>query len=112
MALIAVPLAAAWSVPVFSVETRLVSLAAVYVPTLWVAWVGGVVERFAVSSNGDVSLWYPWPDGVPALLFMSAFLLVCRDLWRLEQGRVSAPVGLWGHVRRGYARLAQPVVRL
>jgi hypothetical protein len=49
---------------------------------------------------------------VPALLFMSAFVLVCRDLWRLEQQRDSAQVGLWAHVRRGYARLAQPPVRL
>jgi hypothetical protein len=93
MALIMVPLAAAWTLPAFSVETRAAILAAIYLPTLWLVWVGGVLQRFAVTTNIDSSLWYPWPDGVPALLFMTAFLLVCRDVWRLNRARLGA-VGL------------------
>jgi len=92
MALIMVPLAAAWTLPVFSVETRAAILTAIYFPTLWLVWVGGVLQRFAVTSNTDNSLWYPWPDGVPALLFMTAFLLVCRDVWRLNRAKVNVPV--------------------
>jgi hypothetical protein len=56
-----------------------------YVPTVVLMWVGGVVERFAVSSATEVSLWYPWPDGVPALLFITAFVMVYRDILRLEK---------------------------
>jgi hypothetical protein len=59
---------------------------------VWLVWVGGVVQRFAVQSNADISLWYPWPDGLPALLFMTAFLLVCRDVWRLNHARFGAVV--------------------
>jgi hypothetical protein len=92
MALVMVPLAAAWMLPVLSVETRAAILAAIYLPTLWLVWVGGVLQRFAVTSNTDISLWYPWPDGVPAVLFVTAFLLVCRDVWRLNRARLSAVV--------------------
>ncbi|MBV9580481.1 MAG: DUF2029 domain-containing protein [Chloroflexi bacterium] len=91
IALIMVPLAAAWAQPVFSTKTRAALLAAVYVPTLLLIWSGGIVGRFAVSAGGDSSLWYAWPDGVPVLLFMAAFVLVCRDLWRLERPRFSVP---------------------
>ncbi|MBV9597962.1 MAG: DUF2029 domain-containing protein [Chloroflexi bacterium] len=88
IALMMVPLAAAWAQPVFSTKTRVALLAAVYLPTLLLVWTGGVVERFAVSAAGDLSLWYAWPDGVPVLLFMTAFVLVCRDMWRAEQPRL------------------------
>jgi Glycosyltransferase family 87 len=84
MALAIVPLAAAWPHSTLSVRARAAVLAAFYVPTLWLVWLGGVVQHFAVPSDADVSLWYPWPDGVPALLFMAAFALVCRDVWRLD----------------------------
>jgi hypothetical protein len=91
MALTMVPLAAAWMLPAFSVETRAAILASVYVPTVWLVWVGGVMQRFAVDANADISLWYPWPDGLPALLFVTAFLLVCRDVWRLNHAGVRQP---------------------
>jgi hypothetical protein len=94
MALAMIPLAAAWTLPAFSFETRAAILATVYLPTLWLVWVGGVVQRFAVQSNADISLWYPWPDGLPALLFMTAFLLVCRDVWRLNRARFGSAVAL------------------
>ena len=94
MVLALVPVAAAWGRPMLSARARAAILAAVYVPTLWLVWVGGVVQSFAVSPNGDVSLWYPWPDGVPALLFMTAFVLVCRDVWPLQQARVDDVSGL------------------
>jgi hypothetical protein len=86
MALAMVPLAAAWSLPVFSAKTRVAILASVYVPTLWLVWVSGVVQRFAVPASADVPLWYPWPDGLPVVLFMTAFLLVCRELVYVQLG--------------------------
>jgi hypothetical protein len=95
IALILVPLAAAWAQPVFSTRTRAALLAAVYVPTLWLVWTGGVLQHFAVSSGTDNSLWYAWPDGVPVLLFMAAFVLVCRDMWRAEQPRFAWPGFPW-----------------
>ncbi len=104
MALAMVPLAAAWMQPAFSLETRAAILASIYVPTVWVVWVGGVVQRFAVQSNADISLWYPWPDGVTALLFMTAFLLVCRDVWRLNRAELGRVVVAWPRMLRLYAR--------
>ncbi len=95
MVLVMVPLAAAWSLPVFSTQTRVAILASVYVPTMWLVWVSAVVQHFAVAADADVPLWYPWPDGVPALLFMTAFLLVCRDVWQLNQPKT-----------RGWPRIA------
>jgi hypothetical protein len=91
IALILVPLAAAWAQPVFSTKTRAALLAAVYLPTVLLVWTGGVVQRFDVSAGTDTSLWYAWPDGVPVLLFMAAFVLVCRDVWRAEQPRFAWP---------------------
>ena len=61
IALILVPLAAAWAQPVFSTKTRAALLAAVYLPTLLLVWTGGVVQHFDVSSGTDNSLWYAWP---------------------------------------------------
>jgi hypothetical protein len=103
MALAMVPLAAAWTQPAFSVETRAAILASIYVPTIWLMWVGGVVQHFAVQSNSDISLWYPWPDGLPALLFMTAFLLVCRDVWRLNRLGLGQVVLVWPRPARGHA---------
>ncbi len=95
MDLVMVPLAAAWMQPTFSIETRAAILASIYVPTVWLVWVGGVLQRFAVQSNADISLWYPWPDGLPALLFMTAFFLVCRDVWRLNRAGPGHTASVW-----------------
>jgi hypothetical protein len=84
MALVMVPVAAAWDHPALTAKTRAALLAAMYLPTVLLVWQGGIIEHFAVSS-GEASLWYAWPDGVPVLLFIAAFLLVCRDLWRWER---------------------------
>jgi hypothetical protein len=82
--LMIVPLAAAWSRPTFKVETRLAILAALYVPTVMLIWVGAVVDRFAVPSDPGVSLWMVWPDALPVLLFVTAFSMICRDVWNLH----------------------------
>jgi hypothetical protein len=79
-----VPVAAAWNGATFKLETRLAILAALYVPTIMLIWVGGVLERFAVTADPGVSLWMVWPDALPALLFVTAFLMICRDVWHLQ----------------------------
>jgi len=87
-ALMIVPLAAAWAAPIFSGLTRAAILAAVYVPTLIVIWVTGVLEHLAVSSDSDVPLWTVWPNVLPAVLFMLAFALMCLDLEGTSRLRV------------------------
>jgi hypothetical protein len=104
MALAMIPVAAAWNRPALGVKTRIALLAAAYLPTLWLMLVWGIGQRFTVPSATDVSLWYPWPDGVPVLIFMSAFVLACRDVWRLELPRFGAVLALWPRALRGYAR--------
>ena len=77
---------------------------AAYLPTLLLIYAGGVVDRFAVPYATDVSLWYVWPDGLPVLTFLAAFVLVCRDLWRLDRPSLSTVLAFWPRVRRSYAR--------
>jgi hypothetical protein len=79
-ALLIVPLAAAWAAPTFQFATRAGVWAAVYIPTLIVIWVTGVVEGLAVSPDSNVPLWTVWPNVLPAVLFMVAFALMCVDL--------------------------------
>jgi hypothetical protein len=83
-ALMIVPIAAVWSRPIFKFETRIAILACLYLPTVMLVWVGGVLQRFAVSSDPEQSLWMVWPDALPGLLFVTAFLLICRDVWNLQ----------------------------
>ena len=82
--LMIVPIAAVWSRPLFKFETRMAILACLYLPTLMLVWVGGVLQRFAVSSDPEQSLWMVWPDALPGLLFVTAFLLICRDVWNQQ----------------------------
>jgi hypothetical protein len=79
-ALLAVPIAAAWATPNLGPATRAALLASIYVPTLVLAWVTGVVHRLSVSANTDVPLWYVWPNALPAVLFLVAFALLSLDL--------------------------------
>src|SRR5207248_3262590 len=81
--------AAAWAQPAVTMRTRLGIATAAYLPTLLLIYAGGVVDRFAVPYATDVSLWYVWPDGLPVLTFLAAFVLVCRDLWRLDRPSLS-----------------------
>jgi Glycosyltransferase family 87 len=103
--LLFVPVAAAWSQNAFSLRTRLAILAAFYVPTAIMIWVAGFQEHLAVSSNLDVPLWTMWPDAFSALLFVTAFLLMLRDVWLLHapsnkavtiRGKGVAPAGVRG----------------
>ena len=79
-ALLVVPMAAAWAEPKLRPLTRIAVCAAIYVPTLVLLWVAGVVNRLAVSADPDVPLWYVWPEALPAILFLVAFLLMSFDL--------------------------------
>ena len=79
-ALLIVPLAAAWASPMLTSFTRVAIWAAIYVPTFFVLWVAGVVDRLAVSPDPNVPLWTVWPNIVPAVLFLLAFALLCLDL--------------------------------
>lgn len=90
--LMIVPLAAAWLGRAFRWETRLAILAALYVPTVMLMWVGGLLERFSVTADPGVSLWMVWPDAVPALLFVTAFLMIVRDVWNLNPPAIRLPV--------------------
>jgi hypothetical protein len=78
--LMLVPIAAAWRGPIFSFNTRIAILAALYVPTAMLMWVG-VQEGLAIASDPDAALWAVWPDALPDLLFVTAFLMICRDVW-------------------------------
>ena len=90
--LLIVPVAAAWTQNAFSLRTRLALLAAFYVPTAILIWVAGFQEHLAVSSNVDVPLWTMWPDAFSALLYVTAFLLMCRDVWLLHAPKDKAVV--------------------
>jgi hypothetical protein len=79
-----VPLAAAWDGPTFKFNTRVAILAALYVPTAMLMWVGAVQERFSVTSDPGASLWMVWPDALPGLLFVTAFLMICKDVWNIS----------------------------
>jgi hypothetical protein len=83
-ALLIVPLAAAWAAPIFQFATRIAVWAAVYVPTLYVLWITGVVERLTVSPDPNVPLWTVWPNVLPAVLFVLAFTLMSADVWRVR----------------------------
>jgi hypothetical protein len=93
--LLIVPVAAAWSQNAFSLRTRLALLAAFYLPTAILIWVAGAQERLTVSSNVDVPLWTMWPDAFSVILYVTAFLLMCRDVWLLyaPRDKVVAPRG-------------------
>jgi hypothetical protein len=84
-ALLIVPLAAAWATSTLQLPTRLATWCAVYVPTLIVIWVTGVVDGLAVSPDSNVPLWTVWPNVLPAVLFMLAFGLMSVDLWAGER---------------------------
>src|SRR5438309_9770012 len=73
-------MAAAWAEPKLRPLTRIAVCAAIYVPTLVLLWVAGVVNRLAVSADPDVPLWYVWPEALPAMLFLVAFLMMSFDL--------------------------------
>ena len=75
-----VPLAAAWASPTVKDTTRLALWAATYAPTFFVLWVGGVVDRLAVSPDPNVPVWTVWPGVLPAVLFVLAFALLWLDL--------------------------------
>ena len=79
-ALLVVPMAGAWAEPKLRPLTRIAVCAAIYVPTLVLLWVAGVVNRLAVSADPDVPLWYVWPEALPAMLVLVAFLLMSFDL--------------------------------
>ena len=86
-ALLIVPLAAAWAAPTFQLPTRVATWLAVYVPTIVVIWVTGVLEGLAVSPDSDVPLWTVWPNVLPALLFMLAFGLMSLDVWKTQRAQ-------------------------
>jgi hypothetical protein len=79
-ALLIVPIAAAWASPTVKSATRVALWAAVYIPTFFVLWVSGIVDRLAVSPDPNVPLWTVWPNVLPAVLFLSAFTLLCIDV--------------------------------
>jgi hypothetical protein len=79
-ALLIVPIAAAWASPMINNATRVALWAAIYVPTFFVLWVAGIVDRLAVSPDPNVPLWTVWPNVLPAILFVVAFTLMCFDL--------------------------------
>ena len=79
--LILVPVAAAWSQPTFRFRTRVTLAACLYLPTLLLSWAGAVQQRFAVSADPEMQLWSAWPDALPMLLFITAFLMVFHDVW-------------------------------
>ena len=79
-ALLIVPMAAAWASPTVKDTTRLALWAATYAPTFFVLWVGGVVDRLAVSPDPNVPVWTVWPGVLPAVLFVLAFALLWLDL--------------------------------
>jgi hypothetical protein len=79
-ALLIVPIAAAWASPTVTSVTRVTLWAAIYVPTFFVLWVAGVVDRLAVSPDPNVPLWTVWPNTLPAVLFLLAFALLWVDL--------------------------------
>ncbi len=85
--LLAVPLAAAWSVTTFQALTRFATFLALYVPTLIVVWVTGVLEGLSVSPDSNVPLWTVWPNILPALLFMLAFGLMCLDVFTVRDAQ-------------------------
>jgi hypothetical protein len=82
--LIIVPIAAAWKGAWLRFETRVAILAFLYVPTVMLVWVGGVLQHFAVLSDPEASLWMVWPDALPGLLFVTAFLMLYRDVWNIR----------------------------
>jgi hypothetical protein len=96
--LLIVPIAAAWASPTVKSATRVALWAAIYIPTFFVLWVAGVVDRLAVSPDSNVPLWTVWPNVLPAVLFLLAFTLLCIDL-----SGVRMPVHWLPAVRR-YAR--------
>jgi len=79
-ALLIVPIAAAWASPTVKSATRVAFWAAIYIPTFFVLWVAGVVDRLAVSPDPNVPLWTVWPNALPAVLFLVAFTLLWIDL--------------------------------
>jgi hypothetical protein len=95
--LLVVPVAAAWASPTVKSTTRLALWAAIYIPTFFVLWVAGVVDRLAVSPDANVPLWTVWPNVLPAVLFLLAFALLCIDL-----SGVRVPVH-WRPATRRYA---------
>jgi hypothetical protein len=88
-ALLIVPLASAWATAAFQIPTRLATLMAIYVPTLIVIWVTGVVEGLAVSADSNVPLWTVWPNVLPAVLFMLAFGLMSIDVWNSQRAHAA-----------------------
>jgi hypothetical protein len=84
-ALLIVPLAAAWAAPIFQTPARLATLAAIYVPTIIIIWVTGVVEGLAVFPDSDVPLWTVWPNVLPAVLYLLAFGLMSLDMWNSQR---------------------------
>jgi hypothetical protein len=83
-ALLVVPIAAAWAAPTFQTATRVALWAAVYVLTLIVIWITGVVQGLAVSPDSNVPLWTVWPNVLPAVLFLIAFGLMWLDAWKRD----------------------------
>jgi hypothetical protein len=79
--LLCVPLAAAWATSTFTLPTRVATLCAIYIPTLIVIWVTGVLEGLSVSPDSNVPLWTVWPSVLPAVLFLLAFGLMSVDVW-------------------------------
>ena len=86
-ALLVVPLAAAWAATTLQAATRVALWLAVYVPTLIVIWVTGVVQGLAVSPDSNVPLWTVWPNVLPAVLFVLALALMLVDLRNAERAR-------------------------
>jgi hypothetical protein len=86
-----VPIAAAWAAPTFQTGTRVALWAAVYVLTLIVIWITGVVQGLAVSPDSNVPLWTVWPNVLPAVLFLIAFGLMWLDAWKRDP--VGGPAG-------------------
>jgi hypothetical protein len=48
-------------------------------------WVAVVDQRLAIPTDPEIPLWVVWPDALPSLLFITAFLMMCRDLWTSER---------------------------
>ena len=63
-----------------------------------------VSEMFDGWSNADVPLWYVWPDALPAILFITAFALICRDIWEFQTHTVRLPAILLPRRQRDIAQ--------
>jgi hypothetical protein len=96
-ALLAVPIAAAWSSSLLHPATRVVLWLAVYAPTFFVLWITGLQGHLSVSSDPNTPLWTVWPNVLPAALYVGALALLSVNALRVRLPRIGLSPA------RGYA---------